>query len=477
MTMMGIPQATPPIGFLRGAAGPPLWRKRADELYDMLTIEKLGTPTACIEWFPWCSRSGSSTRSTLLLGTNAARQSRNYLKVLRVHLPAASDETDGAEDGSSALQQSETVTTQQTINHPGPVSHAKYSPLNPYFVATATVTGEVMLFNLQSSPLKAPPDGRCHPTAHLLGHNAACRSVSWNPHEEGILLSSSVDSTLCIWDVVDNKAVPNKLLGPGSTVRPLRTFDQSHGAGGVHAAAFHPDHQYLIGSAGGDGRLCLWDARADGRSWSCSKVTSGVAKPVFETHAHVGGASSMAFSPHSKTLLATGGRDKMIRIWDLRQPKEALQGLAGHQGNVLSVEWSSEDCKLLASSSDDKRVLVWDYQRAGCTVHEDVDRWHLFAQGKPEPVRSGAFKGLARAKGSTPQGRYAPELAMLHCAHDSAITSLAWGRGIESKLIASADAGGFLHLWQPARQLLEEGQSLAGDFGPAGRSLWGCFND
>ena len=73
----------------------------------------------------------------------------------------------------------------------------------------------------------------------------------------------------------------------------------------------------------------------------------------------------------------------MLRTWDLRQPKQALQGLTGHAGDVLRVDWARADPNLLASSSADKHVLVWDYRRAGRAVDAETDRFHLQNVGKP----------------------------------------------------------------------------------------------
>merc|ERR1712232_694420 len=116
-------------------------------------------------------------------------------------------------------------------------------------------------------------------------------------------------------------------------------------------------------------------------------------------------------------MLATGGKDKMVRIWDIRQPHQALEGLAGHAGDVTAVDWRSEP-GLLASSSTDKRVFVWDPLRAGRAVDDGVvDRWHLCAKGKLEPQRSAFFKNVVKAenpdypKDYPKQSRYAPELA------------------------------------------------------------------
>jgi hypothetical protein len=64
-----------------------------------------------------------------------------------------------------------------------------------------------------------------------------------------------------------------------------------------------------------------------------------------------------AFSPDSKTL-ATGGKDKVIRLWDVRTGRE-LRRLEGHRDWVSSVSFSG-DGKYLASASRDWTVRLWE---------------------------------------------------------------------------------------------------------------------
>lgn len=241
----------------------------------------------------------------------------------------------------------------------------------------------------------------------LPGHDHSVSSVRFipsgaagNPTSGNLLVSASRDKTLRIWDVTT-----------GYCVKTL----QGH-ADWVRAVTPSFDGRYLL-SASNDQIARLWDA------------SSGETKTTFLGHEHV--IECCAFAPpasynhlsslagfrkppsqsSSAEFLATGSRDKTIKLWDGRGT--LIKTLVGHDNWIRGLVFHPGG-KYLLSASDDKSVRCWDLSQEGkCVKTLDDAHGHFvsclrWAPGvlKEPAVVNGDANGIGTgASGtSTPNG-------------------------------------------------------------------------
>ncbi|MEG4007641.1 serine/threonine-protein kinase [Microcoleus sp. Pol11C1] len=126
------------------------------------------------------------------------------------------------------------------------------------------------------------------------------------------------------------------------TGRLLRTLNSVHSQKSVNTLAVSPDSS-ILASGGGDKNVILWDLKRGRRMRTIP--------------AHTAAVKAIAFSRDGQTL-ASGSDDKTIRLWNVRTGSR-LRTLSGHAGGVNAIALS-RDGKTLASGSQDKTLRLWN---------------------------------------------------------------------------------------------------------------------
>ncbi len=115
--------------------------------------------------------------------------------------------------------------------------------------------------------------------------------------------------------------------------------------GPVGAVAFSPDG-LLLASGGNDKTIRLWD------------TVTGELLRTLEGHTHH--VHCVAFSPDG-SMLASGGSDKTLRFWDVASGR-LRQTIVAHSSPVLSVAFNPSG-KTLATGGFDAKVKLWDVEK------------------------------------------------------------------------------------------------------------------
>ncbi|KAA9349849.1 caspase family protein [Larkinella humicola] len=91
---------------------------------------------------------------------------------------------------------------------------------------------------------------------------------------------------------------------------------------------------------------------------------------------HVGTISSTAYNPDG-SLVASGGYDNTIKLWDFKSGK-VVKTLTGHSGIVYAIRFYKNG-KFLVSGSSDKTLKIWDWQSGKMikSIPSDVDPYFV----------------------------------------------------------------------------------------------------
>lgn len=84
---------------------------------------------------------------------------------------------------------------------------------------------------------------------------------------------------------------------------------------------------------------------------------SGFFNEIHTIDAHKNGTTALLYHPSDKNRLISGGKDAMLRIWDLKTEK-CLEEIPAHNFAIYSIQ-SINSGETIVTSSRDKTIKVW----------------------------------------------------------------------------------------------------------------------
>ncbi|XP_073431991.1 peroxisomal biogenesis factor 7 isoform X2 [Dendrobates tinctorius] len=165
--------------------------------------------------------------------------------------------------------------------------------------------------------------------------------VTWSEISENILVTSSGDGSLQLWDI-------SKPQGP------------------VHVFKEHNQEVYSVDWSQTRGEQLLisgsWDRTA--KLWDPS-----VGKSLCTFVGHENIVYSTIWSPHIPGCFASASGDQTLRIWDVKTPASKLV-IPAHQAEILSCDWCKYDENLLVTGAVDCSLKGWDLRAIRQPVFE-----------------------------------------------------------------------------------------------------------
>jgi cell division cycle 20, cofactor of APC complex len=191
-------------------------------------------------------------------------------------------------------------------------------------IAVGTASNVVQLWDVQAGKLVRSMDG----------HSSRVNALAWNNH---ILTSASKDSTIVNHDV----RIQNHQVG---------SFHQHTQE--VCSLAWSPDGSYLA-SGSNDNTLCIWDG---------AMTSTHRASAKYQLTDHQACVKALAWSPHERNLLASGGgtADRSIKFWNASSGSLLNSIDTGSQ--VCSLQWSPFEKEILSSHGyAENQLCLWKY--------------------------------------------------------------------------------------------------------------------
>ena len=316
--------------------------------------------------------SGSSDRTVRLWDV----QSGDCLSVLKGHTGRVQS-VDYSSDGHLLVSASTDQTVRLWDSESGRCIHSLNEHSNRVRAVTFSPDSKLVVSggDDQTVRLWDVETGQCVKTLH--GHSSWVYAVAFSPDGK-TLVNDNNDFALHEWDVAIGQplrvfpghenwistlafAPDGHLLASGSEDQSIRLWDVKSGSciktlqvgERVRSVVFSPDGKVV--ASGSDAQdILLWD--------------SGSGQQIAALRGHYDRVRVVAFArnPVSSTddiLLASGGEDEKIRIWQItRAAQEAkrIHKLTGHRGRIWSLAFSPGDNNLLASGGDDSDIRLWD---------------------------------------------------------------------------------------------------------------------
>lgn len=292
--------------------------------------------------------------------------------------------------------------------------------LSPHgaLLASGREDGTVALWDMQTQ----------NRIATLRGHIAAVRSLAFSP--DGTFLASGGRENSRLWDVQKRKQIA--------------VFKNNTAI--VESVAFSPDGKTL--ASADYNAIRLWDIK---RQEIADLLQQQIHQMLPSQRAFMTGEirpysiiQSLAFSPDGK-LLATGGIDNSVRMWNMQQRQETfIREQVKREFGRVSVVAFSPDGKILVSAGSNK-IHLWDVTEQKLIGTLDENKYvhtlafspggHFLAAGVSSQIC--VWDMQMKAEVTTLEGG----------AHS--ITSLAFGG--DGKALVASSRDGVIRVWDTSR--------------------------
>ncbi|XP_069595461.1 GATOR2 complex protein WDR59 isoform X1 [Ranitomeya imitator] len=241
-------------------------------------------------------------------------------------------------------------------------------------------------------------DGSGDIATSLQGHTRVISDLDWSVYEPDILVTSSIDTYIYIWDIKDTRkpAVSLSAVAGASQVKwnkknanclatshdgDVRIWDRRKPSTAVeyiaahlykiHGVDWHPDNEYVLATSSQDNSVKFWDSRQPRK---CLSVLA-CQVPVWKAR----------YTPFSNGLVTVMvpqlRRENSLLLWNIYDLHSPVHIFVGHDDVVLEFQWRKQNEGL-----KDYQLVTWSRDQTLRMWRVDAQLQRLCATDLMEPV-------------------------------------------------------------------------------------------
>ena len=338
--------------------------------------------------------------ATIVAGSQAQHMDENRLYVIKCREMGRTggwteeEEANRLEDEDEEDAEKDPVIETHAIKHTGGSNRVRCVEFGGRsFAASWSDVGKVFVFDVTSLILTEPSNSDLKPTFTVSGHATEGFALAWSEQGlltgdcQGSILLTRTDGTSTAFKNAHTASVEDLQWLSESTflsasvdqtvrlwdsraAEPQMTFEGLHAAD-INVLSVNKTHDYLLATGGDEGAVRVWDLRM-------LKKTSQKYMPVANFNWHTQPITGLEWHPFDSSVLASSGSDDQLAIWDLAVERDLEQLIKDGGKEADEVMQVPPQLLFIHQGQQDMKELHWHPNHSGTIINTSADSFNIF---------------------------------------------------------------------------------------------------